>query len=645
MRTFPLVAAVSLCLGGWSLTAKADQPALEIFADAVNGDDSQSGLSADQAVQSLNAAQRLIEKTPEETRIILNLARGSVWRESYSPKVVDPRERPFFENLTVRPEGEVLNEAELFPDSPVRGGAFDFGRTGMIVRAYGKGDLPTLSGTDPLPNDKFTRMDKEQFPNVWSQKVVPPRTYWIRYHDAMTTRPGVIVGGERPLWQVFTPMGKIPGMRESVRDYASSIEGIETTEDAIRFVNENEGTFFAQDHGDGSFTYHINTGSDPTRDGLSYEYKVRGSQFAGTDSTWQNIRYFGLNNRDGLGGRPIALEGVEILFPDTHAMLIATGHFQDVVSVGYRPEIEGHPTRGNGTTHSVFHTHGSESPGIIYDRCIGRNANIAFYDHKADANRPAAVVRDCITENVRTVFGHGNCTDKLYLVGHRHTGPKTSSYSTMGGLAGRENYIEDSVFHFARAGNGQWHKGYGGHLRMRNSAIHVGAAGETPRVIRMGNAKGTDWVYENVTLVLDHCGHDANGEVALEEGKADAPDSDRGRWVIRNSVIAVINAPNMKEASDDSGVAMSFQRLQNLDLVLENVVITYVEDLPESTGVEGKNYFFAKSEEIFSGNPAEGDFTLREGSLAHKNDWGYREGREPVFRAAADKAALSISSE
>lgn len=594
---------------------------LEVFVDANRGDDTNDGLSQATPVRSLNAAQVLLNKVEPSKPVVLNLARNSVWRESRYPRLFDQREIPFLEARTFRPDGETLAGDHRFSDQRGAFAPFQFGRNNLTVRAYGEGDLPTINGTDLLPNATFARHDPTHFPNVWSQRVVPPLTYWRRAHSDMLARTGLIVGGNRPLFRVYTPLPV------SMRDFPDRQAGIETPEDAIRFVNDHPDSFYVQDNRDGSVIYYLNSGSDPTTDGLTYEYKVRSSDFVGKDTVLENIRFYGLSNRNGIDAiQPLAMRGVEVLYGDAHNMLIAVGHFEDVVSIGYATGKRG-SLEPAGNTHTPFHTHAPDSPGIIYDRCIAKNGNIAFYDHHKDAKREAVVVRDSITENVNQVLSHGGSTAVSFIIGHRHSGKDGKPQGYLGGLAFKQNYIEDSEFRVNR--DQGWH-GSCQNLRMRNSVIYMTAGG-----IPMQMSRTKDYEYENVTLILDLEGKPlGDGRLARGSWK---DGTEPGKWLFKNSVIAVINAPNMKTEINGAGNAVT---LSDLPLFkFENCVLTYMEGIPESAGKAGEDYVFAAQDAIFSGEPMAGDYTLKADGPAGMRDAGYKVGRTPVYRKLADAAA------
>jgi len=323
-------------------------------------------------------------------------------------------------------------------------------------------------------------------------------------------------------------------------------------------------------------------------------------------------------------------------------MLISEGHFRNVLSEGYRPEppenIEFNWKHSN--SYSLFHTHGENSPGLVYDNCVARNGQSAFFDHHREANRPAAVFRDNLTENVRLVINHGDSTEKIYMVGHRHNSVKNDPYASMGYFSKGKNFVEDSIFTFDASGRGQWHPKACDHLRMRNSVIYVRYSDGQPRPVFLLEGRGGDWVYENVTLILDLRGQTPKPQIAyVQEQSANEA---KPRWVFRDSVIAVINGEGVKRHADDHGVALGVDRFGRMDIVLDNTVLTYLEGVPEDAGVEGEDFFFVDQSDLFSGNPEDGDFTLRADGLAAELDVGYREGREPIFRPEANDVAEAM---
>jgi hypothetical protein len=584
----------------------AEDAALVLFVDANQGNDGNGGLSPQAALRTLNAAQAAMDKVPEGDRLILMLARGSVWREAY--------------------EHRGPGRAPRYPD-------FTFGRPGLTIRAYGEGDKPTISGYDLLDNRKFARHDPHKYPHVWSQRVTPPATYYIRYWEKAGAHPGVLVGGDRGLVYVWTPLAE----NEQMRDQPLKQIGIENEADALNFVNTHAGSFYARHNKDRTADYFVNSGSDPTTDGLTYEYKVRGAFFITAGNTWENIRYKGLTHRDGVGGRVHRLKGVEFLYGTTHNMLLSEGHFEDVLSLGLRPAIEGVSLHGFGNTGTAFHTHGVAERGILYDRCTAKNVGIAFFDHRAGTNRPAAVLRDCLTEDVDTIMGHGECTLKAFIVGHRHQGHRGTAMGQLGGLTAGENFIEDSVFRLALRGG--WHSG-SKHLRVRNTAFYM-PAGQPPMFL----GRGVDFEYKHCTLILDFSGQDISNRTDRLAGwsspQARASEDPRGTWKLKNSIIAAVNAPNMKTAPDMPGTVVRFGELP-VDLTLENCLLTYLGDVPETAGKAGRDYHFAAPEDIFTGNPSQGDYRLKPGGIAEKMDVGYRPGRRPVYRPLADKTAAEF---
>jgi hypothetical protein len=585
----------------------AEDAAPVLYVDANHGNDGNDGLSSQTALRTLNAAQAAMDKVPEGDRVILMLARGSIWREAY--------------------EHRGPGRAPRYPD-------FTFGRPGLTIRAYGEGDKPTISGYDVLDNRKFARHDPDKYPHVWSQRVTPPATYYIRYWEKVGAHPGVLVGGDRGLVYVWTPLAE----SEQMRDQPLKQIGIENEADALRFVNTHAGSFYARNNQDRTADYFLNSGSDPTTDGLTYEYKVRGAFFITAGNTWEDIRYKGLTHRDGVGGRVHRLKGVEFLYGTTHNMLISEGHFEDVLSLGLRPAIEGVSLHWFGNTVTAFHTHGVAERGIVYDRCTAKNVGIAFFDHRADTNRPAAVLRDCVTEDVDTIMGHGDCTRQAFLVGHRHQGRDGTATGQLGGLTAGENFIEDSLFRLELRGG--WHSG-SKHLRVRNSVFYM-PAGQPPMFL----GRGVDFEYEHCTLILDFAGQDITGRTerlaSWSSPQARASSEPRGTWKLKNSIIAVVNAANMKTGADKPGTVMRFGELP-VDLTLADCVLTYLGDVPEAAGKAGEDYFFAAPDDIFAANPGTGDYCLKTGGIAGKMDVGYRSGRATVYRPIADKIAAGFA--
>lgn len=137
----------------------------QFFVDAARGEDGNSGSTADQPLKTLWAAQKLMDKVPADMRVVLNLARGSVWRE----------------DIGLPTRKEYIAQVCWKNSRPL-----------LTLRPYGEGDKPTISGLDPLPNQAFRRRDATAFPNVWSQRVTPTTTYTRDFQ-------GVIVAGNRPL--------------------------------------------------------------------------------------------------------------------------------------------------------------------------------------------------------------------------------------------------------------------------------------------------------------------------------------------------------------------------------------------------------------------------------------------------------------
>jgi hypothetical protein len=64
--------------------------------------------------------------------------------------------------------------------------------------------------------------------------------------------------------------------------------------------------------------------------------------------------------------------------------------------------------------------------------------------------------------------------------------------------------------------------------------------------------------------------------------------------------------------------------------------------VPEAAGKAGDDYFFAAPQDIFSGDPGQGDYRLKPGGIADKMDVGYRKGRPPIYRPIADKTAAEF---
>lgn len=597
----------------------APRQTLEIFVDSEHGDDANRGAKDSEPLRTLHAAQGLIDEAPEGHKIILRLARGSVWRESLSHPPVD------------HPEGE-----EFIPRA--------LGREGLTVTDYGKGEKPTLSGYDLLSNEAFARQDPEKYPNVWSQTVTPPPTYYrtTRGGDGVGFHRGILVGGlekNLALAQVWTPLEE----SERMRDQPATVGNIKTEADALDFVNSHPGTFYVRDNGDKTFTYFLNSGSDPTSDGLTYEYKVRGTYFRPTKgNTWENIRIVGNADRS-VAGHYVVFRGVELINSHTHTILIAEGRYEDVLIQGSRPhlEVEGANLPWFGSTYSGFHTHSADSRNLLYDRCTVRNVGVAFFDHHRRANREAVVIRDCITENVGAFFGHGDSTKKSFVIGHRHDG------GGIGGMA-MENFLEDSIFR----NTSRWHGG-GLYQRIRNCVVHAKFDFEdVPRRPPVGPftvMKEVDYVYENATLVFDLEGIESTGEVAplaagAWEARKFSDEGEPGNILLKNCVVAIVNAPkDTKTSADADGIAIRFQESEDsVKVRFENCVLTFMEAIPESAGKEGEDFVFADVDEIFAGDPAVGDFTLKAGGLADKKDVGYREGREPVYRPLAEEIITNL---
>lgn len=111
----------------------------------------------------------------------------------------------------------------------------------------------------------------------------------------------------------------------------------------------------------------------------------------------------------------------------------------------------------------------------------------------------------------------------------------------------------------------------------------------------------------------------------------------------RNSILAVVNAPDMMRQAGDSGVAMLLPK-PNKDFcfVFDNCVLTYIGNLDESAGKPGQDYVFPAPEDIFSGDVSRGDYRIKPSSEADKRDVGYRPGRKPVYRPIADKLAAEL---
>jgi hypothetical protein len=125
--------------------------------------------------------------------------------------------------------------------------------------------------------------------------------------------------------------------------------------------------------------------------------------------------------------------------------------------------------------------------------------------------------------------------------------------------------------------------------------------------------------------------------------QARASEDPRGTWKLKNSIIAVINGPNMKTAADKPGMAMKFGELP-VDLTLEKCLLIYLSDVPEIAGKAGEDSFFAAPEDIFAGDPGQGDYRLEPGGIADEMGVGYREGRPAIYRPIADKTAAEFGS-
>ena len=613
LRLLFLVGSLSC---GLATAAPGVDNRVAVYVDAVHGDDGADGRSPSGALRTLTAAQLQLDALPEEQAAVLRLARGSVWRETFDWR---------------------MHKSSRLP-------RFSYGRVGLRIEAYGVGDKPTISGYDPLSAKAFQRHDSGTYPNVWSQRVEPPSDYWIGWPGPKTAHPAVLVDGTEGYFYVWSPRSK----EDLARDQFREQPGIRSEADALAFVNEHPGTFYPRNNPDGTVDYFIHSPTDPAADGRTYDYKVRGGYFIPHDNTWKDIRFLGLSHRDGVTGPVRHLRGVEFLYGTTHNMLIYEGHFEDVLSAGVllqAPEVGGEAMRAFGATfggtYSLFHTHGIDSAGLIYDRCTGRDSNIAFYDHHARANREAVILRDCITENVRSLLRHGASTRQAYIVGHRHTNTRPDPVATIGDLTAGKNFIEDSIFIMAGTGGGQWHKDRGGHLHLRNSVILVRHDDGPAQVIKLpGEA---DWLYEHVTLILDLNGLPPHGEL-VHRLQAEEAGSSRVTWVIRDSVIVVVGSEGIRETIDGEGLTMTLAGLagDNIDLRLENTVLTFFEGIPEKAGVEGQDYVFAPAKTIFEGDPSNGDFTLNPEGPAAQRDAGYREGRGPVFRPRADVLARDM---
>ncbi len=593
-----------------------------IYVDSIKGNDAEDGRSAATAVKTLLRAQRLMDELPVEGWVTLMMARGSVWRESYSPKTFwEPSHRDLF--LSRPPLVAELQSSG--PPLKGRPSPYAFGRDRLNLIAYGEGEAPTINGTDVLDKSKLQRHDPGRYPNVWSQVVRPPVSYYIPVFKDITYRPGVIIDQKVPLWRVYTPLPI------KTRDYPDKQPGIETEDDALKMVNSTTASFYVRDNKDGSFVYFINSGLDPSKDSRLYEYKVRGSHFSAKRGVrWEGIRFYGLNHRDGVSGTPMSLTNVEFIFGDTHNMLIGEGHFRNVTSNGYLPDAPAgqKPNHVNGDTVTAFHTFSRSSLGLLYDGCIGKNAFQAFYDHEPEANRQVVIVRNSVTENIAELFSHRSSTRTSYIIGHRHSGKDGTAFGGMGALAAEANLVEDSIFRFAARGGWQADTK---HLKVRNSVFYM-KAGQTP--LFFWGSENFD--YENVTFILDYQGQDAKSAPQLVEYAGKQP-SNPATVTFKNCVIAVINAPNVSQANDKRSLDTRFGNLAKV--TFQNCVLTYMSGLPPSAGQKDVDFVFATPEEIFSRNPTKGDYTINPSGPAGKRDAGCKSGRTPVFGAEADKAA------
>ncbi|MDP2990795.1 MAG: hypothetical protein Q8O57_09560, partial [Kiritimatiellota bacterium] len=488
-------------------------------------------------------------------------------------------------------------------------------------------------------NEKFAQHDPKGYPNVWSQTVVPPPSYYSKQKDGYkVSYPGILVEGKWQLSPVYPPISMESGYR--LANYPPSFTNITTEGDAVKFVNDNAGTYYPRHDGDNRYTYFINSGSNPREDGLSYEHRVRGAFFIVNGNRWDGIRYVGMNFRNGVSGTPVLLRDVEIFFGAIHNLIMKQGRFENVVSAT--------PPAREGLWFyqaTAFHAHGSAAGGLVYDRCLARNTGIAFYDHNRDAKRPFTVMRDCVTENAKGIFTQGHssgvyCSEQGFITGHRHQYPDAKPMGFLGYMAGR-NFVEDSLFRFRPEGSGSWHPS-NAHLRMRNSVIYT-----TPGPLMHSLPKGVDYEYEYVTLIVDFGGKEITDQSGrIDSGGRAAGEEKLGTIKLKNSIIAVINAPNMKASREGAGVAArlfpSGRALPGADYIFENCVMTYIAGIPQESGVEGKDYIFAPADKIFAGKPADGDYTVKTGGPAESKDAGYRPGRKPVFRPIADKLAAEL---
>ena len=596
---------------GWLLLcaaacAQPPVPAGEVqyYVDAAKGDDANIGADADHPLKTLWAAQKLMDKVPADQRVILNLARGSVWREDLGL----PTFRDYQSQVSYRG-----------------------GRPLLTLRPYGVGDKPTISGLDPLPNAAFKLADPATYPHVWSQRVVPPNSYYHLFQ-------GVLVGGKRYLRQVTLDPAS-PGNTGGPGFLTQASEAV-----ALAFVNENPDTFYARDNQDGSWEYFVNAGTNPPQDGLSYEYKVRSSIFPARPwNRWEDVRFIGLNERNGIqaGGANywMSMKGVEVLFGCTHNMLVLGYRLEDVLSDG-----------GFGGT--GFHAHSPGAPpaayGTLYDRCTARNNGIAFYDH-AKNDRPFVYLRDCVTQNVRTVVGHsGQDSRQGFVLGLRHNltapapGIPTMTISWLGWLTD-DGYVEDSLLHVWGSGFscGTWLTSYGHSLRVRNSVFYATLPSDPAQQrppFTMADRGDVDLEYDHCTLILDLEGKDltaATSALAMATGK------NSGHLALHNCVIAVLHAPNMMKTAGGPGLAFRLGTLP-VPFSVDNCVLTYLTGVPEAPGAADWTYEFVQPEDLLAGDPAHGEFQLKPDSAAAKRDAGYRPGREPVYRIMADKLAATL---
>ena len=610
---------------GWLLLcaaacAQPPVPAGEVqyYVDAAKGDDANIGADADHPLKTLWAAQKLMDKVPADQRVILNLARGSVWREDLGL----PTFRDYQSQVSYRG-----------------------GRPLLTLRPYGVGDKPTISGLDPLPNAAFKLADPATYPHVWSQRVVPPNSYYHLFQ-------GVLVGGKRYLRQVTLDPAS-PGNTGGPGFLTQASEAV-----ALAFVNENPDTFYSRDNKDGSWEYFVNAGTNPPQDGLSYEYKVRSSIFPARPwNRWEDVRIIGLNGRNGLqaGGANywMSMKGVEVLFGATHNMLVLGYRLEDCLSDG-----------GFGSTGFHAHSPGGGAPavyGTLYDRCTARNCGIAFYDH-AKNDRPWVYLRDCVTENAGHILTHGAVTFKSFIIGHRHN-PAVEQDQTrptggfLGYLTAGENYLEDCVFRFVgkERRSPTWHQvgssvaGGVTHARMHNCVFYTlplppPAAFPPINLSVYSGIKGpVDIEYDHCTLLLDFQG-EALDKTHPFYGLAGVAADIQGQMTFKHCIVAVLNAPNMKrEAGGGPGVALGLDnRSENFKFVFDNCVLTYIGNLAASAGQPGQDYVFVAPEDLFAGDVGRGDYRVKPGSEADQRDAGYRPGRAPLYRPLADKLAAAL---